>query len=351
MTMNDFDENLKYEQLLSLIKERINEAKYKALKTVNHELISLYWDLGKIIVKKQLDEGWGKSIVEKLSSDLKASNLGVQGFSASNLWYMRQFYLEYKDKPNLQPLVGEIGWSHNMIIFSKCKEDSEREFYLLHTKKFGWSKNVLVHQIDNKSFEKYLLNQTNFDKTIAVDYRNQALLAIKDNYTFDFLELSEAHSEYELENALLANIRQFLEEMGHWFTFVGSQYKLTVGENEYYIDLLLYHRKLKSLIAIELKVGDFLPEYKGKMEFYLTALNRHLKEEGENDAIGIIICKNKDKTVVEYSLSSSNHPIGVSTYTTGTNLPADFVKYLPDSETISRKLEQVRFLFNESGSD
>ncbi len=283
-----------------------------------------------------------------MSYDLKAANLGLQGFSASNLWYMRQFYLEYKDKPNLQPLVGEIGWSHNMVIFSKCKEDSQREFYLLHTKKFGWSKNVLIHQIDNKSFEKYLLNQTNFDRTLSADFKHQASLAIKDNYTFDFLELSDAHSEHELESALLANIRQFLEEMGHWFTFVGSQYKLTVRKNEYFIDLLLYHRKLKSLIAIELKVGDFLPEYKGKMEFYLTALNKHLKEEDENDAIGIIICKNKDKTVVEYSLSSSNHPIGVSTYTTGADLPKDYLMYLPDSRMISKKLEQVRLAFNDT---
>lgn len=142
--MNDIEENLEYSQLLDLIKKRISEAKYKALKAVNTELISLYWDLGKIIVQKQQYEGWGKAIVEKLSVDLKASNLGVQGFSATNLWYMRQFYLEYRDKPNLQPLVGEIGWSHNTVIFSKCKEDPEREFYILHTKKFGLTKNVLM---------------------------------------------------------------------------------------------------------------------------------------------------------------------------------------------------------------
>jgi predicted nuclease of restriction endonuclease-like (RecB) superfamily len=337
-----------YEQFLSLIKERIYESKYRALKAVNDELIALYWDLGKIIVQKQQEEGWGKSIVEKLSADLKESNLGVQGFSVSNLWYMRQFYLEYKDKPNLQPLVGEIGWSHNTVIFSKCKDDLEREFYILHTKKFGWTKNVLIHQIENKTYQKYLLNQTNFDNTLPADYSYQASLSIKDNYTFDFLELSEQHSEYDLENALISNIRKFLAEMGHWYTFVGNQYRLTVGENEYFIDLLLYHRKLRALIAIELKVGDFLPEYKGKMEFYLTALNRNLKEENENDAIGIIICKSKDKTVVEYSLSSSNHPIGVSTYTTNSNLPQDYQKYIPDKETISRKLEQVRVAFNSN---
>ncbi len=340
--MSGSEKNLEYGQLLELVKKRIYDAQIRALKSVNSELISLYWDLGKIIVQKQGQEGWGKSIVEKLSTDLKTANLGLQGFSVSNLWYMRQFYIEYKDKPNLQPLVGEIGWSHNVVIFSKCKDDKEREFYILHVKKFGWSKNVLIHQIENKSYEKYLLNQTNFDKTIPAEYRHQAVLSIKDNYTFDFLELSDAHNEFQLESALIANIRQFLVEMGHWFTFVGNQFKLTVGNNDYYIDLLLYHRKLKSLIAIDLKVGEFLPEYKGKMEFYLTALNRNLKEEGENDAIGIIICKNKDKTVVEYSLSSSNHPIGVSTYTTGSDIPADYLKYLPDSETISRKLEQVR---------
>lgn len=242
-----------YEQFLSLIKERIYESKYRALKAVNDELIALYWDLGKIIVQKQQEEGWGKSIVEKLSADLKESNLGVQGFSVSNLWYMRQFYLEYKDKPNLQPLVGEIGWSHNTVIFSKCKDDLEREFYILHTKKFGWTKNVLIHQIENKTYQKYLLNQ----QTLRYPPRRLQLssISIKDNYTFDFLELSEQHSEYDLENALISNIRKFLAEMGLFYTFVGNQYRLTVGENEYFIDLLLYHRKLRALIAIELKSG------------------------------------------------------------------------------------------------
>jgi predicted nuclease of restriction endonuclease-like (RecB) superfamily len=333
-----------YPGFLKEVKELIRKAQYDALRAVNKELIQLYWNIGKKIVDKQETLGWGKSVVEQLSIDLKKDNPGLHGFSPQNLWFMRQLYIEYKDKINLQPLVREIGWTHNLIIFSKCKNELEREFFLLHVKKFGWTKNVLIHQIENKTYEKYLLNQTNFDKTLPVKYRQQAKLAVKDEYTFDFLELTDEHSEHELEIALIRNVQKFLTEMGSWYTFVGSQYRLQVGKNEYFIDLLLFHRKLKSLIAVELKAGEFQPEYKGKMEFYLTALNHQIKEVGENDAIGIIICKGKDRTVVEYSLSNATHPIGVATYKTLSKLPVKYKKYLPSPKEISQKLEGVRTL-------
>ena len=179
---------------------------------------------------------------------------------------MVSFYSEYKDDVFLQPMVAEIGWTQNLVIFSNCKGSTERKFYLSATKKYGWTKRVLEHQIDNKTFEKYLLNQTSFDKPLPDKYQNQKILAIKDHYTFDFLELAEDHSERELELALLKNIRGFLLELGGDFSFIGHQYRLVVEDEEFFIDLLLYHRRLQSLVAIELKTGNFKPEYKGKRE-------------------------------------------------------------------------------------
>lgn len=321
------------------IKTKIREAQYAALKAVNVELIRLYWDIGKSISEKQA-KSWGKAVVPTLSAELQQEFPGVGGFSTTNLWLMAQFYNEYQSDTNIQPLVGEISWTKHTIILNKCKGSQERQFYILSTKKFGWTKNVLIHQIENKTYEKYLLNQTNFDNTLPENIKNQAALAVKDEYTFDFLELSDEHSERELENALVQNIRNFLLEMGHQFTFVGNQFKVAVDDKEYFIDLLLYHRQLQCLVAIELKIGDFLPEYKGKMEFYLTLLNDKVKLPNEKDSIGIIICKEKNRTIVEYSLKTSNQPIGVATYNTSTLLPKDYQKLLPDEKTITEKLNK-----------
>ena len=278
-----------YGTLLTELKTRIHTAQYAALRAVNKELIALYWDIGKLIEERQEIEGWGKAVVERLSADLRAEFGEKSGFSVQNLWYMRKFYREYKSLANLQPLAGEIAWTKNTLILDRCPNPLQREFYLRATARFGWTRRVLEHQIDNQTYEKYLLNQTCFDNALPQAIAAQAKLAVKDHYTFDFLELSDAHEERELETALIANVQRFLTEMGPHFTFVGSQYRLTVEGNDYYIDLLLYHRALKSLIAVELKIGEFQPEHKGKMEFYLVALNEQVKLPGENDAIGIII--------------------------------------------------------------
>lgn len=319
------------------IKQKVRHSQYEALKTVNTHLINLYWEIGKSISEKQ-SENWGKSIVVTLSKELQNEFPGIGGFSVGNLWLMAQFYSEFHTVEFLVPLVREISWSKNITILKKCKNNQERQFYILSTKKFGWTKNVLIHQIDNKTFEKYLLNQTNFEKTLSESIKNQAHLAIKDEYTFGFLNLADDHSESELEQALIQNIRSFLLELGHNFTFVGNQYRLTVNDKEYFIDLLLYHRQLQCLIAIELKIGEFLPEYKGKMEFYLSILNDKVKLPHENEAIGIIICKNKDRTIVEYSLKTSSMPIGVATYNTSTILPKEYQNLLPSSKEISEKI-------------
>jgi predicted nuclease of restriction endonuclease-like (RecB) superfamily len=237
-------------------------------------------------------------------------------------------------------LVGEISWTKQIVILNKCKDSQERQFYILSTKKFGWTKNVLIHQIENKTFEKYLLNQTNFEDTLPEKIKKQAILAVKDDYIFDFLGLKEEHSEKELESKIIQNIRKFIIEMGSQFSFIGNQYKISVSDRDYFIDLLLYSRQLQTLIAIELKIGEFLPEYKGKMEFYLSVLNDKVKLPHENESIGIIICKNKDRTIVEYSLKSSNHPIGIATYSTTSKLPKNYQDILPSKEDIVKRLEQ-----------
>ncbi|MBU4305224.1 MAG: DUF1016 family protein [Candidatus Omnitrophica bacterium] len=292
--------NKEYKALVEEIKQRVRDSQYTALRAVNKELINLYWDIGKSIVEKQKKSGWGKSIVETLAKDLQKEFPGIQGFSAQNLWRMKQFYQTYNGNEKLSPMVREIGWTHNVVILMSCKNDAVREFYIGMVKKFSWTKNVLIHQIENQTYKKTLLNQTSFDRTVPDKIRYQAKLAVKDEYTFDFLELGDEHLENQLERALMANIRRFLLEMGGYFCFAGNQHRIEIDGREYFVDILLYHRKLRCLVAIELKIGDFKPEYAGKMQFYLSALNERDMLEGENPAIGIIICKSKSRTVVEY---------------------------------------------------
>ena len=330
-----------FQQFVAEIKSAIREAQYRALRAVNRELIELYWRLGQVIAEKQSIHGWGKAVVENLAHELQLEFPGESGFSAGNLWRMRNFYIAYQGHEILAPLVREIGWTHNLHIFEKCKDPLQREFYLRMTKRFGWTKAVLMHHIDCQSYEKYLTNQTNFDQAVPEKYRLQAQLAVKDEYTFDFLGLAEEHSERELELGLMQNIRTFLIEMGGDFSFIGNQFLLEVGGREFRIDLLLFHRRLRSLIAIELKVREFEPEQKGKMEFYLTALNEQIRLPDENDPIGIIICRSKNRTIVEYALKNSSHPIGVSTYTLTSVLPEKLVGLLPSAAEIE---ERLRFL-------
>jgi len=261
-----------------------------ALRAVNHELVALYWGLGEPICRKQDELGWGRAVVENLARDLQVEFPGRNGFSPQNIWLMRQFYLEYRDKPILQPLVREISWAKNVVILGRCKDDLSREFYLRAAARFGWTKAVLQHQIDNQSYEKYLLGQTNFDQAAPDSVKDHALLAVKDHCTFDFLELAEEHSERELELALVRNLRQFLTEMGGAFTFVGNQYRL----------------------------------------------------EGENPPFGIIICRGKNKTVVEYALRTATRPLGVATYTVVPHLPEDYRADLPSPEQIAERLKTWR---------
>lgn len=330
-----------YAQFFTSVKERVRSAQYAALKTVNSELVGLYWDIGRMIVERQVGETWGKAIVKQLAGDLQREFPCIGGFSASNLWRMKAFFESYVGIEKLAPLVREIGWSHNIVILERCSDSLEREFYIRMTRKFGWSKNVLIHQIENQSYEKSLLGQTNFDQVLTPELRAQAKLAVKDEYTFDFLELAEEHSERELEKALIAKIEHFLRAMGGMFAFMGSQYRLEVDDDEYFIDLLLFHRRLRCLVAIELKIGKFQPEFVGKMQFYLAALDRQVRQEDENPSIGIILCKEKKRTVVEYALHDARTPIGVATYEITKTLPKELKGQLPPPEEIAALLEGI----------
>ena len=333
--------NEEYNNFVVEIKNKIKDSQYEAMKAVNKALISLYWGIGKEIYNQQQEKGWGKSIVEVLAKEIKKDFPDTQGFSARNLWRMRNLYVEYKDNEILPPLVAEISWTKNIVIMEKCKDSLEREFYIKMTRKYGWTKDVLINHIENKSYEKYLLNQTNFDETLPEKYVKQGKLAVKDEYIFDFMEMSEQHSEKDLENNLVNHIKSFLEEMGGNFAFMGNQYRLNVGGEDFYIDLLLYHRSLRSLVAIELKIGEFKPEYVGQLQFYLTALDKQVKLEDENPPIGIIICKNKNRTVVEYALNDTDKPIGVATYQVIKSLPERLRNLLPSPEEIESRLKDL----------
>lgn len=333
--------DLTYQQLFNDIKQRVREAQYKALQSVNHEQIQLYFELGRLIVERQQLHGWGKKIVESLAKDLQTEFAGMAGFSVQNLWYMRQFYIEYSQSELLQPLVGEISWSKHLLIMARCKNEDERLFYIVQTRRNDWTKQVLIHQIEGRSYQRTITSQQNFGETLPDVQLKLAVLALKDEYTFDFLELANQHSEYELEQALLANIRKFLIEMGGNFTFIGNQYRLELEGQEFFVDLLLFHRELQCLVAIELKIDEFKPEFAGKMNFYLSILNDRIRKSHEKPSIGIIICKAKQRTFVEFALRDVNKPIGVATYTLTPTLPQELSRFFPTNEQLIERVETV----------
>lgn len=337
--MSEIVNNSEYKEFISYIKDKVRSSQTTALRAVNKELIDLYWDIGLSIVKKQEEQGWGKSVVEILAHELLLEFPGTSGFSVANLWRMRNFYLAYQENEKLAQLVREIGWSHNLLIIERCKNNLEREFYIQMTRKDSWSRNTLTTSITNQAYEKFLLSQHNFEKTLPESRRKDARLAVKDEYIFSFLDLEDNHLEKELERGLIDNIRKFLTEMGHYFTFIGSQYRLEVDGDEYFIDLLLYHRKLRCLVAIELKRDKFQPEFAGKMQFYLSALDDLVRLEGENPSIGIIVCQDKSRTKVEYTLRDLSKPIGIATYSATNKLPKEMDGLLPTEEEIVHHLK------------
>ncbi len=306
---------MKLESQLFEVKQLIYQAKRKAYNAVNQELISLYWNIGKLISEKVNQAEWGESVIKNLAKYLKRTEPDMKGFSTPNLWRMKQFYELYGKDEKLSPLVREISWTNNLIIISKSKTKEERAFYIQLSINERLSKRELERQIDSALFERVVLSNKNISPIIK-EIHPQAAYVFKDNYVLDFLGLPTKFSEENLRKAIIKNLKKFILEFGKDFTFVGEEYRVSVGNKDFYIDLLFFHRELQCLVAIDLKITDFKPEYLGKMEFYLEALDRDVKKEKEKPSVGIILCKNKDTKIVEYALSRSMSPALVAKYQT-----------------------------------
>lgn len=306
---------MKLEKQFTEIQLLINSAKAKAFNAVNTELISLYWEIGKYISNKIANQEWGKGIVKNLSDYLNRTEPNLNGFSSQNLWRMKQFYEAYHKNPKLSPLVREISWTNNMIILSKSKTEEEREFYIRLSINERLSKRELERQMDSAVFERVILSEEKLSPVVR-EIHPSADQAFKDNYILDFLSLPKKFSEKNLRKSIIQNLKNFILEFGKDFAFVGEEYRIQVGKKDFYIDLVFYHRDLQCLVAIDLKITDFKPEYLGKMEFYLEALDRDIKKEHEKPSVGLILCKNKDSKIVEYALNRSISPTLISQYET-----------------------------------
>jgi predicted nuclease of restriction endonuclease-like (RecB) superfamily len=330
-----------YINFLNEIKSRIVTARIQAIRSVNKELIKLYWDIGKAIVQRQKKYKWGDNVVEALARDLKAAFPQVHGFSERNVWNMRRIYEEYKNKPFLQQLVAEIPWGHNLLIMEKVSGDEEREYYVKSSRDLGWSRNVLLNQIKAGAYEFSLKKKThNFPKALPLYLAEQADESIKSVYNLDFLDITKSVIERELERRLVERIKRFMLELGNGFSFLWNQYRLTLGNNEYFVDLLFFNRRLKCLVAIELKTGKFEPEYAGKMDFYLHLLDEQVRLKDENPSIGIILCAAKDNIVVEYALRSTKKPVGVAEYYLTNKLPKYLSGKLPDASALRLPIQE-----------
>lgn len=345
-----------YRRFVAMLKERITSARIAASRAVNRELILLYWDIGREILDKQARLGWGESVVEWLSADLQAAFPGTTGFSARNLWDMRRFHSEYVSPEflrqavaefgpagvteKLRQLVAEIPWGHHLLILNKVEAPRARLHYLLSTARFGWSRNVLLNQIKAKAFERghVVFKAHNFRGALPAHIAQQADEALKSAYSLEFLGIERAMHERDLESHLLSKLQDFILELGYGFCFIGRQYRLTLGAKEYFVDLLFYHRFLKALVAVELKVGPFLPEYAGKMDFYLNLLNAKDKAPEDHPSIGIILCAEKDNLEVEFSLKTKANPIGVAEYQFVPKLPAGLKGKLPSAQQLTAAL-------------
>lgn len=308
----------------------IKHSRSNAIRAVNAELINLYWNIGKYISIKLEQSEWGDAVVTELAKYIQQSEPEIKGFSDKNIWRMKQFYETYKDVPKLVPAVRAISWTHNMLIFSRCKTIEEKEFYLKLVQLENYSKRELDRQISASYFERTMLGKSKLSTTLRETNQNSELL-FKDNYVFEFLSLSEPYSESDLQHGLVRQMKNFILELGKDFVFIGEEYKLLVGNGDFFIDLLFYHRGLQCLVAFELKTDKFKPEHLGQLNFYLEALDRDVKKDNENPSIGILLCKDKDSEVVEYALSRSLSPTMVAEYTT----------QLPDKKLLQQKLHEL----------
>jgi len=342
------------------LKRRIASARISAAKAITREQIGLYWDIGEGILSKQEELGWGKSVVESIATELQSAFPGAGGFSARNLWDMRRMAAEYSDPEILRRAVAEWGecteadaaqllrhrvaelpWGHNLLIISKLKDSSARLYYLRESARAGWTRAVLLNQIKAEAHLRALPEDKshNFDTALTSHLIEQADEALKSSYNLEFLGIGKPILERELEARLLDHLREFILELGYGFCFIGSQYRLGLGTKEYFVDLLFYHRFLKSLVAVDLKIGEFEPEYAGKMDFYLNLLNEKERAPDDNPSIGIILCAEKDNLEVEFSLKTKGNPIGVAEYQLMSRLPKDLQGKLPSADQLSTVLK------------
>ena len=324
-----------YIEWIDNIKSKIRTAQIKAALSANSELIKLYWDIGKDIFEKQEIQGWGNSIVENLSKDLKSEFPNTKGFSRRNLFYMKKFYNFYKnDFEKVQQLVAQIPWGHNVLIISKLQNINEAVFYLNETLENNWSRDILDMQIESDLYERKGKAITNFSQSLPQPNSDLANQSLKDPYLFDFLTLKKDADEKSIEEQLTKHITHFLLELGKGFAFIGRQYHLEIGKKDYYIDLLFYHTKLRCYVVIELKAKEFKAEYAGKLNFYLSAVDETLKTKEDNPTIGILLCKERNKIEAEYALRGMSQPIGVAEFKLSKAIPKDIKSELPTIEEI-----------------
>jgi len=327
-----------YGPFLEDLKARIQNARVKAALAVNRELVLLYWDIGRRILQRQESEGWGARVVDRLAQDLRRAFPDMRGFSRANLLYMRAFAAAYPDETIVQQVAGQIPWFHNVVLIEKVKDSAARLWYARKTVEHGWSRAVLVHQIEGGLYERQGKAVTNFAVTLPPPQSDLAQQTLKDPYIFDFLSLSEDAAERELERGLLEHIRKFLLELGVGFAFVGSQCHLEVEGEDFYIDLLFYHLRLRCFVVIDLKMEPFKPEFAGKMNFYLSAVDAQLRHRGDNPSIGIILCKTRKRLIAEYALRNTKAPIGVSEYKLTRAIPAELKSSLPTIKELEKEL-------------
>lgn len=331
-----------YAELLDDLKARIRTAQVRAAVAVNRELILLYWRIGRDILRRQQAEGWGAKVIDRLAADLHAAFPDMRGFSPRNLKYMRALADAFPDETFVQGVLAQITWYHAITLLDKVADPQTREWYIRQTIAQGWSRSILVLQIEAGAHTRQGKALTNFAATLPAPQSDLARDLLKDPYNFDFLTLTDDAQEKHLQAGLLEHLREFLVELGVGFAFVGSRYHLEVGGKDYYLDLLFYHLRLRAFVVIELKVTEFEPEHLGKMNFYLSAVDAQLRQPDDRPSIGLILCPVKNSIVVEYALRDTSKPIGVAGYTSGRALPPDVRDQLPSPERLEEELRRRR---------
>ncbi len=349
--MNTFVEK-NYVTILEILKEKIRTAQVKASLSINSEMICLYWEIGKSIVENQNKQGWGAKVIDKLSRDLQRAFPSMKGFSYRNIKCMKQFYQEYQDVIIRQQTAAQLPWWHNIILLSKVKSKEERNWYVKQTIENGWSRNILVMQIESDLYHRQVLEDktTNFKRTLPKPQSDLAEQMIKDPYKLDFLTVYNKAEEKEIENELVKHTTKFLIELGAGFAFVGQQYHLEIGDEDYYIDLLFYHLKLRCYVVLELKANKFKPEHAGKLNFYLSAVDDILKHRSDNPTIGILLCRSKNKITAEYALKDISKPIGISEYKITQSVPKKLKHSLPSIEEIENELSEKQKIPKQSSN-